>query len=142
MTRFPTKAFTTMAGGAGLLLGVLVLGGCAGSTPAARPADFPVHAIDQQVDLHWRIERGGSLVRAAGLAERRAPEVRWAMLQLIGLDAAGRIVSFSTPELVRWQSSLDAETFSLTVGPRGQEQDFKVRVQTFGYDSTRGGGGR
>jgi hypothetical protein len=125
-----------------LILPWLVLAGCAGSTRALRPADFPEHAVDQRFALSWRLDRAGDLVRADGLVELQGPGVGWAGLQLIGLDEAGTIVSFNTPQVVRVYADLGAQPFELTVRSRGSEQRFRVRVQSFGSGSPGGGPGR
>ncbi len=124
-----------LAGCAGLIL----LAGCA-TTPRAQPSDYPEHAVDQQFDLAWRITREGDRVRADGLAERRVRETVEAYLQLIGRDAAGQIVSFSTPVLTRWRGGADAEPFWLELRSRGGETRFEVRVQDWGYHEFRGRG--
>ena len=115
-----------------LLVGAAV-GGCAGLAPPARPADYPLHAASPPFELSWRlIEEPGS-VRADGLVERQNPNVARAVLQLIGVDATGRIVSFSPPIPVRWGSAWDAERFTVALTPRGATQRYEVRIQSFEY---------
>src|SRR5262249_19797172 len=106
----------------GLVVPWVVLAGFAASTPALRPTDFPENAVEQRFELHWRIERTGDLARADGLVALQGPGTGWAALQLIGLDDAGNIVSFNTPQVVRLYADLGAQPFELTVRPQGSEQ--------------------
>jgi hypothetical protein len=137
----PTRRVRVGCATTWLILPWVVLGGCAGSMRALRPADFPEHAVEQRFALHWRLDRSGDVARADGLVELQGPGAGWAALQLIGLDAAGNIVSFNTPEVVRVYADLGAQPFELTVRARGSEQRFRVRVQSFGSGSPGGGGG-
>ena len=116
-----------------LLVGV-ALTGCAGTGPAPEPAEFPLHAVDQQFDLHWRLIQGADLTGAAGRVVRRHADISDVWLQLVGLDAAGRIVSFSGAVHVRWASPWAGEAFTITLRPRGGEQRFEVRVKSFAYE--------
>ena len=125
-----TRARATLA--VVLLVGVAV-GGCAGLAPPPRPADYPFHAASPPFELSWRITEGPGSVQADGLIERRNPNVGTATLQLIGVDATGRIVSFSPPIPVRWGSAWDAEGFTVALTPRGTVQRYEVRVQSFEY---------
>jgi hypothetical protein len=125
-----TRARATLA--VVLLVGVAV-GGCAGLAPPLRPADYPFHAASAPFELSWRITEGPGSVQADGLIERRNPNVGTATLQLIGVDATGRIVSFSPPIPVRWGSAWDAEGFTVALTPRGTVQRYEVRVQSFEY---------
>jgi len=114
------------------LLAAALLAGCAGSGLAPRPVDYPVHLQWPPFDLHWRLDTGSGAVRADGIIERTT-EVWLAMVQLIGLDASGRIVSFSPPLDVRWGSGWNTLPFTLTLAPRGGEQRYEVRVLSFEY---------
>jgi hypothetical protein len=98
----------------------------------ARPADFPFHVAAPPVDIHWRLSLEGDVARADGLIERRHPYVASAWLQLLGLDASGRIVSFTSPTWVRW-SGWDSESFTIRLRPRGREQRFEVRLYSLEY---------
>ncbi len=74
-----------------------------------------------------------SVARADGLVERRQHHIRSAWLQLVGLDATGRIVSFTTPTWVLWRSESDLESFTIKLRPRGGEERFEVRLYSFEY---------
>lgn len=120
-------------GAATLLLAELLLPGCAASGPTPRPDDFPFHVPAPPVDIHWRLRTAANVVRADGLVERRQRDVRYAWVQLLGLDATGRIVSFTTPTFVSWKSEWDSESFTITLRPRGPEQRYDVRLYSFEY---------
>jgi hypothetical protein len=51
----------------------------------------------------------------------------------VGLDAAGAIVSFTTPMRVRWRSLWDFEPFVIRLRPRGGEERYEVRLYSFEY---------
>jgi hypothetical protein len=116
-----------------ILLASLAAPGCA-SAPAALPAAFPFHADEQQFSLHWRLRPEADQTRAEGLVARHHPDISDAWLQLVGLDATGRIVSFSTAVHVRWTSSWDTESFVATLKPTGAESRFAVQVRAFSYE--------
>jgi hypothetical protein len=111
---------------------LMLVAGCTMSAPMPRPADFPFHVAAPPVDIHWRLSLQGDVVRADGLIERRQPHVGSAWLQLLGLDASGRIVSFTSPTRVRW-SGWDSEPFTIWLRSRGREQRFEVRLHSFDY---------
>jgi hypothetical protein len=116
-----------------LLVATALLAGCAASVAAARSADFPLHSAAPPVDFHWRLSTAPNAVQADGLVERRNHLIASAWLQLLGLDAAGRIVSFTTPTRVRWNSESDVESFTSPLRPRGGEQRFEMRLYSFEY---------
>ena len=118
---------------AALLATTALLAGCAASVAAARPADFPLHSEAPPVDFYWRLSVTPTAVQADGLVERRNHLIAGAWLQLLGLDATGRIVSFTTPTRVRWRSESDVESFTIPLRPRGGEQRFEVRLYSFEY---------
>jgi len=109
------------------------LAACARGAPAPTLAEFPLHATDQQFDLSWRLALSEDRAVATGVVARRNGEVSDAWLQLVGLDAAGHIVSFNSLSHVRWASPWDVEPFTLELRPRGGEQRFEVRVKAFLY---------
>jgi hypothetical protein len=121
-----------------LLLLQLVLAGCVASTPAPRPADFPFHTAAPPVDIYWRLSQDPNRVRAEGLIERRQHHVGRAWLQLVGLDGAGRVVSFTASIWVGWRSESDLESFRITLRPRGTEQRFEVWLHDFEYPEEMG----
>jgi hypothetical protein len=116
-----------------LLVPGLLLVGCAVSVPMPRPADFPFHVTVPPVDIHWQLSLDLSVARADGLIERRQHHIRSAWLQLVGLDATGRIVSFTTPVWIWWRSESDSESFTIKLRPRGGEERFEVRLYSFEY---------
>ncbi len=111
---------------------LVLVAGCALSAPMPRPADFPFHEAAPPVDIHWRLSRQDDFVWAEGLVERRQPYVASAWLQLLELDASGRIVSFTAPTWVRWLGR-DWEPFAIRLRPRGGGQRFQVRLYSFEY---------
>ena len=115
------------------LVVAFALAACAGGAPAPTPAEFPLHATEQQFYLSWGLALSGDRAVATGVVARRNGEISDAWLQLVGLDAAGHIVSFSGLSHVRWASPWDAEPFTLELRPRGEEQRFEVRVKSFLY---------
>jgi hypothetical protein len=119
-------------GAAFTILGLL-LGGCAVHKPLPTVADFPIHSSAPPFHIHWRLTLDPDVVRADGLIERRHPYIGSAWLQLVGLDTAGSVVSFTAPYGVRWKSDSDLEFFRLTLRPRGHEQRFEVRLHSFDY---------
>ena len=111
----------------------LLLAGCAMGTAVTWPADFPLHALDQQFNLHWRFTPGDDRARAEGLVERRHVEIADVWLQLVGVDGAGHIVSVGGPVHVHWAGGWDALPFAIALTPRGGEARFEVRVASFAY---------
>jgi hypothetical protein len=121
-------------GFAALLL--FVLSGCAASTPTLIPAEYPFHGGQEpQLALHWRLTVDSNRVQADGLMERqRESHVRDVWLQLLGIDAAGRIVSHTAPVRFLWRTAGAFEPFTLVLTPRGGEQRYEVRVHTFEFE--------
>ena len=113
--------------------GLLLVGCAAAPGPMLRPADFPFHVTVSPVDIHWRLSQDSGVARADGLIERRQHHVRCAWLQLVGFDATGSIVSFTTPAWVLWRSESDSESFTIKLQPRGGEDRFEVRLYSFEY---------
>jgi hypothetical protein len=117
----------------GLFVLGLLLASCAASDPALTPADFPVHTTAPPVEIHYRLTTGPDAVRADGLVERKNHLIGSAWLQLVGLDAAGTIVSFTTPTRVHCRSPWDLESFGIRLRPRGWEERHEVRLYSFEY---------
>jgi hypothetical protein len=127
------RGFRVSSGGLpALLVTTALCAGCAASAAAARPADFALHSEAPPVDFYWRLNVTPTAVQADGLVERRNHLIAGAWLQLLGLDATGRIVSFTAPTRVRWNES-DVESFTIPLRPRGGEQRFEVRLYSFEY---------
>jgi hypothetical protein len=116
----------------GLAVAIL-LAACAGSAPPPTAAELPLHLTDQQFDLAWRLTLEPTRTEATGLVGRRSREISDVWLQLVGLDAAETIVSFSTLAHIHWGSPWDMEPFTLVLRPRGGEQRFEVRVRSYSY---------
>lgn len=111
-----------------------ILGGCAVSAPTLSPAEYPFHSVTPQIVIHWRLTVDSNRVRADGLVEReRETKIREAWLQLLGLDATGRTVSFTAPIHVLWRSPGALEAFTIALRPRGGEQRYEVRVHSFEF---------
>jgi hypothetical protein len=128
------RGFRIPSGGLpALLVTTALLAGCVASVAAARPVDFPLHSKAPPVDFYWRLSVTPDAVQADGLVERRNHLIAGAWLQLLGLDATGRIVSFTPPTRVRWNSESDVESFTIPLRPRGGEQRFEVRLYSFEY---------
>ena len=114
-----------------LLLSALGMG-CGAVVPIPRPADYPLHTVASPIAIHWQLTVAPDRVRAEGLAERLNPSLGRVRLQLLGLDATGKIVSFTTPTTVWWRA-WDTEPFSTSLVPRGGEQRYEMRVFSFDY---------
>lgn len=81
---------------------IFIMGGCAGMAPTSSPADYPFQSMVPPITIHWRLILGSDRVQAEGLIERQPPYIRAAWVQLLGIDATGRPVSFSLPIRVAW----------------------------------------
>ena len=113
-----------------VMTGPLLVSCAAG--PALTPADFPLHTPAPPVEIHYRLTTGPDAVRADGFVERKS-HIGSAWLQLLGLDAAGTIVSFTTPTRVHWRSPSDLESFAIRLRPSGREERYEVRLYSFEY---------
>jgi hypothetical protein len=137
--------------GHGLAASLLVLlCGCAASTPAPSPADYPFHSVvlepaeypstypapsvTPQIQLHWRLTEGFNRVRADGLIERQQEsQIMEVWLQLVGLDASDRTVSFTPPTRFAWRSPGPLDSFAIALTPRGAEKRYDVRLYMFEF---------
>jgi hypothetical protein len=129
-----TRGIRSHRGGRGaLLVHGLLLASCAASGPTPAPADFPLHNPTPPVEIHYRLTTGPDAVRAEGLVERKNHLVGSAWLQVVGRDAAGTIVSFTTPTRVHWRSASDLESFAIRLRPRGPAERYEVRLYSFEY---------
>ena len=125
-------------GVAALLL--FLLDGCAASAPTLSPADYPFHSVAlppaeypaayplpsvaPQIELHWRLTVDSNRVQADGLIERQQEsQIKEAWLQLLGIDATGRTVSFTPAIRFSWRSPSALESFTIALKPRGGERD-------------------
>ena len=117
-----------------MVLVIFLLGGCAASTPILSPAEYPFHNVAPQIEIHWQLTVDSNRVRADGVVERqRETQIREAWLQLLGIDATGRIVSFTAPVHVLWRSPGTLQSFTMALTPRGGEQRYEVRVYHFEF---------
>ena len=110
-----------------LLMGVLVVGGCA---PVARievPSTLPNIVREQFLTLRWAVAREGGTVRAVGVAESPAGGHWDATVALEGLDAQGRTVSRSTGS-IRPGFGVGPTHFEVALIPQGGETEFRLRV--------------
>ena len=110
-----------------LLVGVLVVGGCA---PVARievPSTLPNTVREQFLTLRWAVAREGGTVRAEGVAESPAGGHWDATVALEGVDGQGRVVSRSA-SVVRPGFGPGPTAFEVELVPRGGETDFRLRV--------------
>lgn len=130
---------------------IFLLDGCAASTPTLSPAAYPFHSVAlppaeypatyplpsvaPQIELHWRLTVDSNRVQADGLIERqRETHIREAWLQLLGIDATGRTVSFTPPINFLWRSPSEFEPFTIVLKPRGDEQRYEVRLYAFEFE--------
>ena len=113
---------------------IFLWGGCAASTPTLSPAEYPFHSVTPQMEIHWRLTVDSNRVQADGLIEReRESKIREAWLQLLGIDATGRTVSFTAPIHVLWRSPGTLEPFTIALTPRGGEERYEVQVYSFEF---------
>jgi hypothetical protein len=143
-------AWLQRASGVAALL-LFLLGGCTASAPKLDPTEYPVHSValptaeypsayplpsvEPQIELHWRLIVDANRVRADGLIERqRESHIKDVWLQLVGLDATGRIVSFTPPTQFSWRSAAALESFTIALKPRGGEERYEVRLYMFEFE--------
>jgi hypothetical protein len=131
---------------------ILLLGGCAASAPPLSPAAYPFHSVAlppaeypsvypepsvaPQIELHWRltVDSSSNRVLADGLIERQQEsQIKEVWLQLLGIDATARTVSFTPPIRFAWRSPSALESFRITLTPRGGEQRYEVRLYMFEF---------
>jgi hypothetical protein len=135
-------------GAAALLL--FLLDGCAASAPTLSPADYPFHSaalppaeypaayplasVAPQIELHWRLTVDSNRVQADGLIERQQEsQIKEVWLQLLGIDATGRTVSFTPPIRFAWRSVDALESFTIALKPRSGEERYEVRLYMFEF---------
>ncbi len=125
--------------GARRLLPLVLLLGCAAPVRTATPDSFPLHATDQLFTFHWALERGGGVVRAAGVVETRLQTVEDVTLVLYGLDKDGRIVSRGFGG-AHWGFRADEiRPFMVQLRPQGAEARYELRVWLVSSGNFRGG---
>jgi hypothetical protein len=129
---------------------VFLLHGCAVSAPPLSPAAYPFHSVAlppaeypaaypvpstaPQIELHWRLTVDSNRVQADGLIERQQEShIKEVWLQLLGIDATARTVSFTPPIRFAWRSASALESFTIALKPRGGEQRYEVRLYMFEF---------
>ncbi|HEX2500775.1 MAG TPA: hypothetical protein VHO73_04910 [Methylomirabilota bacterium] len=110
-----------------LLAAVLLASGCAGAARIQVPAELPNTTSELFLTLRWALVREDRMVRAVGTAQSSAG-IEWdATLELLGLDAQGRVVSGSQ-SVVRSGFGPGPTAFEVALVPRGGESAFRLRV--------------
>ena len=124
------------------LLGLLAAGlGCAGAGPAARPADFPLHASHEGfVALHWRVDRTPEAAVAEGVVDVFQPErIAGVVLDFEGRDASGRVVSRARAHVsARSFTGTEPWPFDVRLRLSGPEERFTLRVAELRWKVMRG----
>lgn len=123
----------------GLLAPVL---GCAGPGPAARPADFPLHAPHEGfAALHWRVDRTPEAAVAEGVVEVFQPErIAGVVLDFEGRDASGRVVSRARASVsARSFTGTEPWPFDVRLRLTGPEERFTLRVAELRWKVMRAG---
>jgi hypothetical protein len=116
---------------------------CAETARIPRPADFPFHSSDHPFfDLHWRLDRTESAVRAIGLVEAaRVDGVYVALVELREVDASGRVVNRALGQTYGGPLNRgDSRPFDVQLRPRQPGDRFEVSVWGFDWGITRGAG--
>jgi hypothetical protein len=91
-------------------------------------------SVAPQIELHWRLTVDSNRVQADGLIERQQEsQIKEAWLQLLGIDATGRTVSFTPAIRFSWRSPSALESFIIVLKPRGGEQRYEVRLHSFEF---------
>ena len=146
----PDRARANARRGFVAVLLILLADGCAVSAPTLNPAAYPFHSValptaeypsvyplpsvTPQVQLHWRLTVDSNRVQADGLIERQQESrIQEVWLQLLGLDATGRTVSFTAPTQFTWRSASTLEPFTIALRPRGGEQRYEVQLYMFEF---------
>lgn len=129
---------------------IFLLDGCAASAPTLSPAAYPFHSValppaeypsaypvpsvTPQIEIHWQLTEDSNRVLADGLIEReRESRITEVWLQLLGIDATGRTVSFTPPIRFAWRSPSALESFTIALKPRGGERRYEVRLYMFEF---------
>ena len=124
----------------GLFLGFLaavLLVGCGVAPPKPSPGEFPLRASDQPpFVVYWRLVEAPASVSAVGLldVDGYVDRLGDATVELVGLDAAGRVQSRAIDRLTPRAFTGDAIwPFRMRLTPTGREARFAVRVAEFNW---------
>lgn len=102
--------------------------------PAKYPAAYPVPSVAPQIEIHWQLTEDSNRAQADGLIERQPDsQIKEVWLQLLGIDATGRTVSFTPPIRFAWRSASPLEWFTIALTPRGGEQRYEVQLYMFEF---------
>jgi hypothetical protein len=122
-----------------LLLGALavLLAACAGAGPAPTPGDFPLRSSAQPpFVVSWRLTEAPGDVGATGVLDidGYADRLADATVELVGLDADGRVVSRDDDFLrPRGFAGDTIWPFRMHLAPTGRETRYAVRVYEFNW---------
>jgi hypothetical protein len=101
--------------------------GCAGTGPIEVPSSLPNVTRQDFVTLRWTLLREGRVARAVGVAESSGAGQWDAVVELRGVDDAGRTVSRGST-MVRPGFARGPASFEATVVETGRETAFRLHV--------------
>lgn len=112
---------------AAALLATGCLAGCTVPAGIQVPPELPNTTQEQFLTLRWALVREAGRVRAVGTAQS-SMNIGWdANLELLGLDAQGRVVSQNST-VVRSGFGPSPTAFEVALVPRGGEAAFRLHV--------------
>lgn len=110
-----------------LLIVALAVVACAGARAIDVPSALPNVTRQDFLTLRWALLRHDGVARAVGLAESTGGGQWDASVDLLGLDAAGQVVSRDSTSL-RPGFAPGPVAFEVTLAETGRETDFRLRV--------------
>jgi hypothetical protein len=110
-----------------LLVAAVGVAGCAGAAPVEVPSSLPNVTRQDFVTLRWTLLREGGVARAVGVAESSGAGQWDAVVELRGVDDAGRTVSRGST-MVRPGFARGPASFEATVAETGRETAFRLHV--------------